>query len=64
MLSGASKEQISAVLLKLQGRATNYKDKYRDVGSVVLLLVLVYIFFYFITALTYLRPSNLDIYWY
>lgn len=26
----ASREQISSVLLKLQGRAANYKDKYRQ----------------------------------
>uniref|UniRef100_A0A914V850 Uncharacterized protein n=1 Tax=Plectus sambesii TaxID=2011161 RepID=A0A914V850_9BILA len=29
-LGRASKEQISSVLHKLQGRAANYKDKYRD----------------------------------
>ena len=29
----ASKEQISGVLRKLQGRAANYKDKYRDLAK-------------------------------
>jgi hypothetical protein len=29
-LGQASKEQISSVLHKLQGRAASYKDKYRD----------------------------------
>lgn len=29
-LGRASKEQISSVLHKLQGRAANYKDKYRE----------------------------------
>ena len=28
---GVSKEQISSVLHKLQGRASSYKDKYRQV---------------------------------
>ncbi|CAI4228889.1 unnamed protein product [Auanema sp. JU1783] len=30
LIKSASKEQISTVLSKLQGRAANYKDKYRD----------------------------------
>lgn len=30
VVKSASKEQISTVLSKLQGRAANYKDKYRD----------------------------------
>ncbi|CAJ0943290.1 unnamed protein product, partial [Mesorhabditis belari] len=30
VVNSASKEQISSVLRKLQGRAANYKDKYRD----------------------------------